>query len=260
MCGRFVAASPPDQIARYFHAEPPDSRAGDSGRGEARDEELLEPRYNVAPTQDVYAVVEHGGAHKVEPFLWGLVPHWAKDLKVGTKMINARADSLAERNAFKSSFEKRRCIVAADGFYEWKPIEGTKKKQPYYLSRADGELLAFAGLWATWRNPSQPDEWVHSCTIITGEPNAAVSEIHDRMPVILPPATWDRWLDRDEHDLDLLSTLLVPAPDSLLTIHPVSTLVSNVRNDGPELIEKALPLDEHGEPLQPQASFDFSPC
>jgi putative SOS response-associated peptidase YedK len=230
MCGRFVAASPPDQIARYFDAEAPEA--------------ALEPSYNVAPTNDVYAVLEDGSTRRVEALHWGLVPRWAKDLSIGNRMINARAETLAEKSAYKSAFQKRRCIIPADGFYEWRAKAGQKKKQPYFIHRSDGEPLALAGLWEIWKNPnSSEDEEVHSCTIITGEPNEKVREIHDRMPVILPPKAWDRWLDPQEQDLAVLGRLLVPAPASLLDLHPVSTEVNNVRNKGPHLVDKVDPTD-----------------
>jgi putative SOS response-associated peptidase YedK len=239
MCGRFVAASPPDEIARYFGATAPEA--------------LLEPNYNVAPTNDVYAVLEDGSARKVEPLHWGLVPRWAKDPSIGNRMINARAETLASKNAFKHAFSKRRCIIPADGFYEWKAVtaggagsagggSGRKAKQPYFIHREDGEPFAFAGLWEVWRNPDAPDqEEVHSCCIITGEPNDKVREIHDRMPVILPPGAWDSWLDPENHDLDLLGKLLVPAPASITALHAVSTEVNNVRNKGSHLIDEVDP-------------------
>ncbi len=228
MCGRFVSTSPPDQIARYFSAEAPEA--------------ALEPSYNVAPTNDVYAVLDDGGVRRVEPLHWGLVPMWAKDPSVGNRMINARAESLATKNAYKHAFRKRRCLIPADGFYEWAAVPGQKRKQPYFIHRADGEPLAFAGLWEVWRNPNDAGEQVHSCTIITGEPNEKVRPVHDRMPVILPPSAWDTWLDPDQHDLDLLGKLLVPAPASLLTLHPVSTDVNNVRVKGPHLIDPVDPV------------------
>jgi putative SOS response-associated peptidase YedK len=225
VCGRFVSASPPDEIAGYFGAEPPEA--------------LLEPSYNVAPTRDVYAVLADGGVRVVDAFHWGLIPFWAKDAKIGSRMINARAESLAEKNAFKGAFRKRRCIIPADGFYEWRKLPGDKRKQPFYIHRPDGEPYAFAGLWEVWRGAARDEEPLRSCTIITGEPNEAMATIHDRMPVILPESAWDTWLDRDIEDLDLLGKLLVPAPASLTVMHPVSTEVNNVRNDGPELVEEA---------------------
>jgi putative SOS response-associated peptidase YedK len=232
MCGRFVAASPPDQIARYFDAEAPEA--------------ALEPSYNVAPTNDVYAVLEDGSTRRVEALHWGLVPRWAKDLSIGNRMINARAETLAEKNAYKSAFARRRCIIPADGFYEWRVEPGQKKKQPYFIHRSDGEPLAFAGLWEVWKNPNSSDaEEVHSCTIITGEANEKIRKVHDRMPVILPPKAWDTWLDPQQHDLDVLGRLLVPAPASLLDLHPVSTEVNTVRNKGPQLVNRVEPTN-HG--------------
>ncbi|MGH9186099.1 MAG: SOS response-associated peptidase [Acidimicrobiales bacterium] len=237
MCGRFVSSTPPDELARYFDVE-------------QVAEEALEPSYNVAPTNDVYVVVETGGVRRLDTFHWGLVPFWAKDISVGNRMINARAEGLADKNAFKRAFAKRRCIIPADGFYEWKKVPGQKTKQPMFIQRPDGEPLAFAGLWEVWRPKDRPDDdeaIVRSCTIITGEPNEKVAVIHDRMPVMLPPSTWAAWLDPTNDDIDTLGKLLVPAPASLVTMHPVSTAVNNVRNKGPELAEPADPI----EPEQP---------
>lgn len=238
MCGRFVSTSPPDQIARYFSAEAPEA--------------TLEPSYNVAPTNDVYAVLEDGRARRVEPLHWGLVPWWAKDPSVGNRMINARAETLATKNAYKRAFARRRCIIPVDGFYEWSPVPGQKRKQPYFIHRPDGEPLALAGLWEVWRDPKEPGEELRSCTIITGEPNEKVRRLHDRMPVILPPTAWDPWLDPDRHDLDLLGKLLVPAPASLLELRPVSTDVNNVRVKDAHLIDPVdpLPADPAAETLR----------
>jgi putative SOS response-associated peptidase YedK len=229
MCGRFVAASTPDDIASYFEAEPPEA--------------ALEPNHNVAPTHDVYAVMSDGGVRRVEAFHWGLVPHWAKDPKVGSRMINARAETLAEKSAFKSAFTKRRVLVPADGFYEWKrPPAGApkKNKQPYFIHRADGEPLAFAGLWAVWRGSDDGDT-LRSTTIITTEANEDMAPLHDRMPVVLPRSAWDEWLDPDNHDLETLGRLLVPAPKGLVTSHPVSTEVNSVRNRGAHLTDAVDP-------------------
>ena len=232
MCGRFVSATPPDQIAAYFGTEAPEA--------------LLAPSYNVAPTNDVYAILSDGTARHLDAFHWGLVPLWAKDPKVGSKMINARADTLAAKNAFKSAFKRRRCIIPADGFYEWHkdPNAPPKaKKQPYFIHRPDGEPVAFAGLWEVWKGPNKDQEPLRSCVIITTSPNEPMSAIHDRMPVILPESAWATWLDRDIDDLDLLGKLLVPAPPELITMHTVSTEVNNVRNNGEHLIEEAPPID-----------------
>src|SRR5581483_1444865 len=231
MCGRFVSSSPPDELARYFDVD-------------KVTEAVLEPSYNVAPTNDVYVVLESGGVRRLETLRWGLITFWAKDASSGNRMINARAETLASRNAYKHAFKKRRCIIPADGFYEWKSIPGQKTKQPYYIHRADGEPMAFAGLWDIWRpqvGDDGDDAVIRSCTIITGDPNEKIAAIHDRMPVMLPPSTWERWLDADFDDLDALGKLLVPAPASLITLHPVSTAVNNVRSRGPELAEPVEP-------------------
>jgi putative SOS response-associated peptidase YedK len=232
MCGRFVSASPPDEIARYFDAEAPEA--------------ALEPSFNVAPTNDVYAVLSDGGVRRVDAFHWGLVPGWAKDPKVGSRMINARAETLATKNAYKPALKRRRCLIPADGFYEWQKLEGVKRKQPYFISRPDGEPYAFAGLWEVWRGPKDAEgnrtgDPLRSATIITTTPNSEMAKIHDRMPVILPASAWDAWLDPDNDDLDTLGKLLVPAPAELTRLQPVSTLVNNVRNKGPELMAPAKP-------------------
>jgi putative SOS response-associated peptidase YedK len=161
-------------------------------------------------------------------------------------MINARAESVADKGAYKHAFKKRRCIIPADGFYEWKKVAGQKAKQPYYIQRTDGEPLAFAGLWEIWRPDDDVDRTtdpLRSCTIITGQPNEKIAEIHDRMPVMLPPSAWDAWLDPENDDLEALGKLLVPAPASLLAVHPVSRAVNNVQETGAELIE---PVPENG--------------
>jgi putative SOS response-associated peptidase YedK len=242
MCGRFVSSSPPDELAKYFDVEQVAETA-------------LDPSYNVAPSNDIYVVVETGGIRRLETFHWGLIPFWAKDEKTGNKMINARAETIAEKNAYKHAFKKRRCIIPADGFYEWKKVPGQKNKQPYYIQRTDGEPLAFAGLWEVWRpkkdegdtteeTTDESGEIVRSCTIITGQPNEKMAEIHDRMPVMLPPSAWAEWLDPQNDDLETLGKLLVPAPASLITMHPVSTAVNNARSKGAEL----------ADPIDPEAA------
>jgi putative SOS response-associated peptidase YedK len=234
MCGRFVSASPPDELARYF-------------RVDQLPEQALEPSFNVAPTKDVYVVVERGGVRRLDTYHWGLIPFWAKDRKVGQRMINARAEGLAEKGAYRRAFQKRRCIIPADGFYEWKREPGAKRKQPVYVQRTDGEPLALAGLWEMWKpkeTEDDPSTWVRSCTIITGEPNDLIAQIHDRMPVLLPPSAWEAWLDADNDDLDTLGQLLVPAPSNLLVAQPVSLRVNDVRNDDAGLTDPF-------EPAQP---------
>ena len=246
MCGRFVSASPPDELAKYFGVEDVT-------------EKVLDRSFNVAPTNDVFVVVETGGIRRLDAFHWGLIPFWAKDAKAGQKMINARAESVAEKPAYKRAFQKRRCIIPADGFFEWKKIPGQKTKQPMYIHRPDDEPLAFAGLWELWRpKVTDPDgnasdeysddesTWIRSCTIITGQPNETVAPIHDRMPVMLPPSAWDQWLDPDNDDLDTLGQLLVPAPAELVVAHPVSTRVNDVRAKDSALIEPFEPAGTQG--------------
>ena len=233
MCGRFVSSSAPERIAAYFGAE--------------TSIETLGQNFNVAPTNDIYGVVaDADGALDLQVFHWGLIPMWAKERKIGQRMINARSETLAEKAAFKGVFKKYRCIIPMDGFYEWAAgVEGgpvTKKgqlaKRPHFIHRADGEPLAVAGLWSAWRDKSEgPDApWLHSATVVTTSANGTMEPVHDRMPVILPKAMWPMWLDPTNQNIEMLQKLLVPAPDDLLEMHEVSTEVNNVRNKGPHLI------------------------
>lgn len=230
MCGRFVAASPPDELARYFGAAPP--------------EVALEPSYNVAPTNETYVVRASDGNRALSAMRWGLVPFWAKDLKIGSKLINARSETVASKPAFRSAYKKRRCLIGVDGFYEWAKVEGAKKKQPYYITRTDGELIVFGGLWERWNERDEEgDETgdvIRTCTIVTCTPNAEMSEIHSRMPVLVRNSEWDDWLDPTS-DLAFVSQLMKPAPDGLLKLTPVTTMVNSVRNSGEHLIIEALP-------------------
>ncbi len=237
MCGRFVSAGSPDRVAAYFDTVLPTEVVAES----------LGENYNVAPTQDVYAVVGNGdGTARLDAFHWGLVPSWAKDRKIGSKMINARAETLAEKPSFKSLFRSKRCIVPMDGFYEWKagteggPVNAKGKllKQPMFIHRADGEPLAVAGLWTRWKDPDDPEgRFLHSATVITTAANATMMPVHDRMPVILPASRWATWLDPENGDLDALSPLLVGCDDDILVMHEVSTDVNNVRNNRAELVQ-----------------------
>ena len=243
MCGRYVSATPPDQLARYFGAE-----SVVEARKSSDSEEFV-GNFNVAPTQGVFTVYETQGERWLDRFHWGLVPFWAKDPKIGSRMINARAETIAEKNSFKRPFAKKRCIIPADGFYEWKRVEGQKRKQPMYLTTIDESPFAFAGLWEVWKDSNTLDQdgeplELYSCTIITGEPNEKVADVHDRMPVMLPPDAWDTWLDRDNHDVDALQELLVPAPAELIQLRMVSTDVNNVRNNNPSLIDEAEPVTD----------------
>ncbi len=244
MCGRFVSSSSADDIARYFEV------------GEVSAQALEHrPNYNTAPTTDVFVVYSDGSTRRLDTFHWGLVPAWAKDLKIGNRLINARAETVADKPSFRSAFKKRRCILPVDGFYEWNKPEGAKRKQPWYIHSADGELFAFAGLWEEWRgNPAgqvaggtdgSTDHdriTLRSTTIITGEANEKMAELHNRMPVILSAADWPEWLDPGT-DPARLAKLLVPAPEELITFHPVSREVNNVRNKGEHLLEP-VELDE----------------
>ena len=223
MCGRFASTTPPDKLAAYFGAEAP--ILGD---------EEISADYNVAPTRDVPIVRVREDERHLDYLRWGLVPRWAKDLRIGSKMINARAETVATKNSFRSAFAKRRCIVTADGFYEWKKLD-PKTKQPMYIHRADGDPLAFAGLYERWTDAENLRE-IHTCTIITTTPNEMMAEIHDRMPVLLPPQRWDEWLDPSNVDTESLQRLLVPAPDSLLRSYAVSTDVNSVKNNNADLL------------------------
>jgi len=190
------------------------------------------PRYNIAPTQDVLTVINNGERH-AQFMRWGLVPFWAKELKIGSRMINAKAETLAEKASFRNAFKKRRCLVPADGFYEWRK-EG-KEKIPTYIFQKSREPFAFAGLWETWKSPE--DEVVRSCTIVTTEPNSFVEPIHNRMPVMLSEEAEALWLDPLTEDPAVLKQLLVPFPPELMDSYPVSTLVNSPRNQGKEIIE-----------------------
>jgi len=226
VCARYTfTRSRPDAVAAYFDV--------------TRLEASIPPSWNVAPTDDVYTILEADEQRRLDVFRWGLVPGWAKDIRIGARLINARAETVATNNSFKNAFRGRRALIPADGFYEWKPVPGQKRKQPMYVQRADGDPIAFAGLWSEWHGPDRTGEPLHTCTIITTTPNETMAPIHDRMPVILPPSAWDAWLDPANDDTEALGRLLVPAPAELLTVYPVSTAVNYVRNDGPELITEA---------------------
>jgi putative SOS response-associated peptidase YedK len=213
----------PSDVARIFDAEVRDPDAFAE----------LGPRYNVAPTQPIAVVLQRDDGRFVELHRWGLVPAWAKSVSAGNRLINARAESVAASPAFRTAFLRRRCIVPADGFYEWRR-EGSRK-QPFLIHAADDRPLAFAGLWSPWRDPAS-GEWLLSAAVVTTRANAVVGSLHDRMPVILAPDEWPIWADPEIRDPGLLSDLLRPAADELLTLQPVSPLVNNANNEGPELL------------------------
>ncbi len=230
MCGRYVSVSSPTILAERFEVE--EVRAQDD-----------EPNYNVTPRLSVPVVAESHGHRTLDRVRWGLVPSWAKDLSIGDRLINARAETILTSNAFKRAFTKRRCIIPADGFYEWEKIENKKVKQPWFIRRRDGEPLAFAGLWEIWHDPNDPDQEhaprVRTCVIITTEPNDLMRPIHNRMPVVLPESAWSQWLDGENHDTDSLHKLLVPAPAEQFEAWPITRLVNKPANNGPELLEPA---------------------
>ena len=205
----------------------------------------LPPRYNVAPTLDVYAVALREGHRALGTFRWGLVPSWAKDPAIGNRMINARAEGIESKPAYRAAMTRRRCIIPADYFYEWQRRTGRDGrpagKLPYAVHRRDGEPMAFAGLWEVWRDPSEPDAPpLKTCVIITTDANDLMSPIHDRMPVVLGRDDWQRWLDPSTETSDA-KRLLVPAPSDWFEVFPVSTRVNNVRNEGPDLLEQLEP-------------------
>ncbi len=227
MCGRFALEAPWDVVVRLMKAEPVDDSE-------------WSPAYNICPT-DPAPVVRTGneGGREVAVYRWGLVPFWAKAPKIGARLINARAETVATKSAFKGSFSRMRCLVPASGFYEWTAEPGAKKgKQPHWIHRAGGGVLTFAGLYAKWR--AQDGSTLRSFTIITTEANADVAALHDRMPVVLAPDARDRWLDPDAPRAEL-QDLLAPGAPGKLTHHPVSKAVSNVRADGRALIEPLPP-------------------
>jgi len=225
MCGRFAQPRSAEELARIFHARPAADLAGN--------------QFNVAPTDEVAAVVEHHGERIVDAFRWGLVPFYAKTSKGAARLINARAETVETSPAFRTPFQRHRCIVPADAFYERRrhrdPATGrVVRSEPFAVRRDDGELLALAGLWSSWRDPESAAR-LYTCTILTTDPNGLVARLHDRMPVILDPGDWDAWL-ADGTPRAELRALLRPAPEESLAAYAVSPSVNNVRSEGPELL------------------------
>jgi putative SOS response-associated peptidase YedK len=195
---------------------------------------IAPPYYNITPSSEVLTVTTDRHGHpRGEHLRWGLIPNWAKDTKVGFKMINARAETLDERPAYRTAFERFRCLIPADGFYEWQAIPSESRKQPFHITRADGELFAFAGLWSVWHR-GEPDE-LRSCTIITTAANSAIASVHDRMPVILPHAAEPFWLSHEAPEAEL-RTLLGGLPAADMALRPVGPAVNDARYDGPECL------------------------
>ena len=244
MCDRFATTKTAPDLAKAFAAV-------DATGGEAKAD------FNVAPTRKVPVVVVRKPVQKEpttadnEPvrslrlMRWGLIPSWAKSASIGAKMINARSETLAEKPAYKRAFAARRCLVPADGYYEWVTLEdGTK--QPYFHRPADGSELVMAGLYEIWKDPAEedPDARVWSCTVITTTAADDVGHIHDRSPMVLDPEHWEKWLDPDLQDLEQLATLLKPAVSGKLEIWPVSTDVNSVKNNRPDLLDR-VEVDAH---------------
>jgi len=222
MCGRYAFFSPAEAVRRTFMLD---------------DVPVLEPRYNVAPTQDV-ACIRAGeeGARAFAMLHWGLVPKWAKERAIGNRMINARSETIAEKPSFREAFRKRRCLVLADGWYEWQVTAGGK--QPWFIRRSDARPFAFAGLWERWKDPATGAQ-LESCTIATTDAAESIRKIHERMPVVLAESDWDRWLDAAFSDTEKLAELLVPFDPKALEAWPVGRDVNAPRNQGPALIEPA---------------------
>ena len=259
MCGRYAASRQPEDLVEEFEV---DDVA----------EEPVPPSWNVAPTNRVHAVLERldkehpkeDPRRRLAVVTWGLVPSWAKDPSIGSRMINARLETAAEKPAFRRAFAARRCLVPADGYYEWytPPTTGDgedagqgkgkgKKpaKQPFFITRSDGRPLAMAGLYELWKDPAADEDapgggWLWTCTLLTTSAVDGLGRIHDRMPLLVEPGRYDRWLDPRVSDVESLRGLLVPAMPGVLRAFPVSTAVNNVRNDGPQLVE---PLPAEGE-------------
>mgnify|MGYP001793779179 CR=1 FL=1 len=222
MCGRFTLVTEPERLKQVFDIS-------DIGNYQ------FEPQYNIAPTQMVAAVLYNSETEKRDFQLlrWGLIPSWAKDSKMGARMINARAETLTEKPSFRSAFKRKRCLVLADGFYEWEKLE--TKKQPYYFQLRDKQPFAFAGLWEEWHSPE--DEKIASCTIITTNANELLQPIHNRMPVILEQPDYEQWLDPKLQKTELLQKLLQPYKDEKMTKTAVSIRVNNPKNNSSECIK-----------------------
>ena len=219
MCGRFTLTVDPADLQEAFPetAFPP----------------KYAPRFNIAPTQPILAI-PNDSKNAADFFIWGLIPSWAKDPTIGQRLINARAETLGEKPSFRGAFKYKRCLILADGFYEWKTVPGSKTKIPHFIFLKNRALFAFAGLWDEWHSPDGGS--LRSATIITTEPNELMTTIHNRMPVILHPSDYTRWLDPAPQTPANLLPLLRPFPEGEMSAHPVSTLVNSPSNDRPELV------------------------
>lgn len=233
MCGRYTVIATPEQLRALFgYLEQPN----------------FPPRFNVAPTQPIAIVRLVNGERHFALVRWGLLPSWVKDPKAFSLLINARGETVAEKPAYRAAMKRRRCLIPADGFYEWKA--GGPRKQPYYIRAKSGQPLAFGGLWETWTGPN--GEELETAAIVTTEANETLAPLHDRMPVIIAPDQFDLWLGNGDEDTAAASALIKPAPNELLETYPVSTDVNRVANDNPKLMERAAELDQTGPAPKPK--------
>jgi len=221
MCGRFALRTPTKKLVEAFGVE---------------EVPAVEARYNIAPTQSILAVRQSEDGREAVLLKWGLIPSWAKDDSMSARLINARSETVTEKPAFREAFKRSRCIIPADGFYEWQRREG--KKQPFFFSMRDERWFGFAGLWDRWKG--EGGEVIESCTILTTEANELLKDVHDRMPVILHPESYNEWLDidTDARAMESLKELLMPYPSSEMTAYPVSAQVNSPQNQGEELITR----------------------
>ena len=222
MCGRFALTVDPSDLQEAFPEFSFPAQAA--------------PRFNIAPSQPILAV-PNDGTNKADFFVWGLIPSWAKDPAIGGRLINARAETLAEKPAFRSAYKYHRCLIFADGFFEWQAQPGEKSKVPHFIRLKSGKPFAFAGLWEHWQSPDGSE--VKSATIITTEPNELMTPIHNRMPVILPEEACAQWIDPSPQPSSRFQSLLIPYPIGELEAFPVSTLVNSPGNDRPEVLTPA---------------------
>jgi putative SOS response-associated peptidase YedK len=222
MCGRFTLTVDPAQLKEEFQgASFPDKFA---------------PRFNIAPSQAILAIA-NDGKNAADFFVWGLIPSWAKDPSIGNRLINARGETLGEKPSFRGAYKYKRCLIPADGFYEWKSLPGTKTKVPHFIHLKNGKPFAFAGLWDEWH--AADGSPLRSCTIVTTAPNPLMAPIHDRMPVILQPGDYAEWLDQAPRSADSLQHLIAPFSADLMEAYPVSTLVNSPSIDRAELVQPA---------------------
>lgn len=219
MCGRFSNRTSAEKIKQEFRIDEVPS---------------MEARYNIAPAQKILGVSQEASEREARMFKWGLVPSWAKDSSMGARLINARSETVHEKPAFREAFKCRRCIIPADGFYEWHKTSG--RKQPYYFTMRDEHPFGFAGLWEKWK--SAEGEVLETCSILTTVANDTVKIVHDRMPVILHPEDYELWIDNDSRKINLLKDLLRPYPGQEMFGYPVSTTVNSAQSQGPELVKQ----------------------